>query len=463
MPCRWAGVATRTGAGTRPDLRTPALLERPGWLARYQRGLVVLDVALVVVAIAAALVLRSSVGSGELDGLTYGAAALLLGVSWCAALALTRSYEARYLEEGPEELKRVAQAGVRVAATVGIVCFVGKLGLSRGFVSLVLPLGTTLLLAGRVGARAVLRCRRRQGHWQHRVLVVGGAQQVRELAGQLALDSGFTVVGAWNPAGSVSDVGVPAFDGEQDVQWLAATTGADTVAVTAWEGMSPAFLQGVALALETTRVDLVVAPALLGATGSRVAVDPAAGLPLLRLHDVELAGVDRVVKGVLDRVTAAALLLLLSPVLAAAALALRLTGSPVLTSQERIGRDAGAFGLLRFAVHDPKAADRRGSRSRVGVVLERLHLAALPSLVNVLRGELSFVGPRAMPAHQRRATDVEEARLLRVKPGLTGLAQVRGRHPSSTEALHLDQQYVDNWSLGLDALVLLRTALRWLP
>ena len=434
--------------------------ERPAWLARYQRGLVLLDGLLLVVAIATALALRSSIGTSYLNTFWYAVAAMLLGGSWWAALALSRSYEARFLGEGPEEFKRVAQAAVRVAATVGVVCFLGKVPLSRGFVTLVLPLGTGLLLAGRFTARGVLHRRRRRGSWMHRVLLVGAGEQLEELSAQLdrAVVNGFEVVGVWTPAGEAPELGVPTVRGMVDVARVVGAVGADTVAVAAWPGISPEFLRAVSHDLETSAVDLVVAPSLLDAAGSRVSVHPAAGLPLLRLDDIELSGVGRYVKGVLDRVVAGLLLVVLSPVLLLCAVAVTLSpAQQVLVGHRRLGRDGEFFQLLRFDIHDPRAEDRRGALTRVGRFLSDHGLDDLPSLLNVVGGSMSLVGPRPVQPQRRRAEDVSDERLLRVKPGLTGLAQISGRKLEPQEALRLDQQYVDSWSLSLDTLVLFKT------
>lgn len=451
-----AAVSDMIEAVSTPTLPT----ERPAWLARYQRGLVVLDGALLVVAIGTALTLRSSIGHSPLNALWYSIAALLLGGSWWAALGLSRSYEARFLGEGPEEFKRVAQAAVRVAASVGVVCFLGKVPLSRGFLALALPLGTVLLLTGRFAARGLLHRRRRQGAWMHRVLLVGAGEQLQELTAQFdrAVVNGFEVVGAWTPAGEMPDLPVPSYQGMVDVETVVAAVGADTVAVAAWPGISPEFLRAVSHDLETSTVDLVVAPSLLDATGSRVAIHPAAGLPLLRLDDVELSGVGRAVKGVLDRLLALLAVVALSPALLACIVAVAVSPSTnVLVGHPRLGRDGKPFELLRFDTGDPRPEDRRGALTRVGRFLQTHGLDDLPSLINVIRGDMSLVGPRPVHAQRRRSSDVVDERLLRVKPGLTGLSQISGRTLSPQESLHLDQQYVDSWSLSLDALVLFKT------
>lgn len=169
-------------------------------------------------------------------------------------------------------------------------------------------------------------------------------------------------------------------------------------------------------------------------------------------------------KRFLDVVGAATLLVLLAPVLGAVAVlvALRL-GCPVLFRQPRPGLRGETFTILKFrSMHrvDPAAglvhdADRL---TPFGAWLRSTSLDELPSLWNVLRGEMSFVGPRPSLCRYLDLYTAEQARRHDVRPGLTGLAQVRGRNALPwPERLRSDVEYVDTWSLGLDARILLRT------
>ncbi len=176
----------------------------------------------------------------------------------------------------------------------------------------------------------------------------------------------------------------------------------------------------------------------------------------------------RRVKRAIDTAGAGALLLLLSPLLAAAAAMVALEdGRPVLFSQERVGRDGRPYRLWKFRTmrrHDaaPEAVGQvHGEHplvTRVGRVLRRFKVDELPQLVNVLRGEMSLVGPRPTIASQVAAYDEFQRRRLRVAPGLTGWAQVNGNVSLSwRERIELDVWYVDHWSLALDARILLAT------
>ncbi|MGW9042268.1 sugar transferase [Streptomyces lydicus] len=174
------------------------------------------------------------------------------------------------------------------------------------------------------------------------------------------------------------------------------------------------------------------------------------------------------VKRTLDLVVAAALLPAAAPLLLGCALAVRLADGPgVLHRQERAGRGGRTFALLTFRTvrrrdGDGAAADDAAARSRVGRLLDRTSLAGLPQLWNVLRGDLSLVGPRPeRPGAVQQLTQhhPEYAARLRMPPGLTGLAQVHARRGglSAEDRVRLDNLYIDSWSLWQDLRLVLRT------
>lgn len=170
----------------------------------------------------------------------------------------------------------------------------------------------------------------------------------------------------------------------------------------------------------------------------------------------------------LDVLAAGVLLVLASPLLLAAAIAIRLEGGGVIYRQRRVGRDGRPFELrkLRTMVSGAEhmgagiavaAGDSRITRT--GTLLRRYSLDELPNLVNVLRGEMAIVGPRPTIQSQVDEYTPRQRRRLEVKPGLTGWAQVNGRTSLPwAERIELDVWYVDNRSLALDLKILARTA-----
>ena len=185
----------------------------------------------------------------------------------------------------------------------------------------------------------------------------------------------------------------------------------------------------------------------------------------------------RVVKGLLDRLLAAVAMVLLSPLFAGLALWIVIeSGRPVIFRQTRAGKDAKPFSMLKFRTMVANAVelgrelklsddpfgllpnDPRITRS--GRFLRRTSLDELPQLVNVLRGEMSLVGPRADIVEQVANYTESDRRRLAVRPGITGWAQIHGRDAIPwPKRFELDAWYIENWSLGLDARIVARTAL----
>jgi lipopolysaccharide/colanic/teichoic acid biosynthesis glycosyltransferase len=169
-----------------------------------------------------------------------------------------------------------------------------------------------------------------------------------------------------------------------------------------------------------------------------------------------------------DVAIAGTALVVASPLLGLAALAVKLeNGGPVLYRQSRVGRAGVDFELLKLrtmvvgaeTMGAGYAVDQSDSRiTRAGRILRRLSLDELPQLWNVIRGEMSIIGPRPTLRYQVERYDAEQARRLEVKPGITGWAQVRGRASLPwDERIALDVWYIENRSVWLDVKILAKT------
>jgi exopolysaccharide biosynthesis polyprenyl glycosylphosphotransferase len=430
---------------------------------------------------------RFGASAGGVHGLSYYGVAALVGLAWLAALASSRCYEARFLGSGPEEYRRISNASVHVVAAVALVCYGLKLDVARGFVALVLPLGTVLLLLGRYVARQELYRKRRHGRCSHRVLVVGAAGPAEDLIRQLRHEplAGLQVVGACLPGGGgaaleVAGAQIPVVGSLSTVVAAMTEVRADTLAIASSPGITGEALRRLSYELEGTGVDLLVAPALTNVTGTRIHIRPVAGLPLLHVDEPELTGGRKVVKNVFDWSTALVMLVLLLPLLLGISLAVRLSSKgPVLFRQIRVGRDGSLFCIYKFRTMYADAEQRLAELAaanehdgvlfkmredprvtRVGRFLRHYSLDEFPQLVNVIRGQMSLVGPRPpLPSEVEQYEGHAHRRLL-VRPGCTGLWQVSGRSNLSWEdTVRLDLQYVENWSLGLDLLILVKSVL----
>ena len=324
-----------------------------------------------------------------------------------------------------------------------------------------------------------------RGRCLRRVLVVGHAASVAGLTGQLRHERyhGLEVVAACLPRLYELPAQlrtVPVAEGLDLAAETADQVGADTVIVLACPELDGPHLRRLAWQLERQDIELVVASALVEVAGERTTIRPIDGLPMLHVEHPRLSGPRWVVKALFDRLGAAFALLLLAPVLAGCALAIKLDRNapgPVLFKQIRVGRHGRPFAIWKFRTMRCDAEDllaelralnehdgvlfkvRQDPRvSRVGRVLRRYSMDELPQLVNVLRGEMSLVGPRPPLPSEVEAYPADMRRRLVVKPGLTGLWQVSGRADLSwDEAMRLDLRYVENWTLTLDLIIGLRT------
>jgi sugar transferase EpsL len=183
---------------------------------------------------------------------------------------------------------------------------------------------------------------------------------------------------------------------------------------------------------------------------------------------VSLRSVGLALKRAVDVAGAAVGLTAGAPLFVASAVAVRLSmGGPVLFRQTRPGFKGRPFEVLKFrTMSNARAEDGRllpdaQRLTRVGKVLRATSLDELPQLLNVLKGEMSLVGPRPLLMQYLPRYSPEQRRRHDVKPGITGWAQVNGRNAVGwRERFALDVWYVDNWSLGLDAKILAMTALR---
>jgi exopolysaccharide biosynthesis polyprenyl glycosylphosphotransferase len=409
---------------------------------------------------------------------------LLVGL-WALALRFggTRNY--RVVGQGSTEYKLVADASGRLFGLVAIVAFIFKIDLARGYILLAFPVGILVLLFFRWAWRQWLAVEREQGRFASNVLLIGSEQSVRHIATQLARDTsaGYKVVGAWVkgvPAGAVIDDVPVRTSGESDsIVEALDSFGADTVVVTSSDALSAAELRELSWQLVPGVHHLVLAPSLTDVGGPRIHTRPVAGLPLIHVETPRSEGWKKYGKRSLDIVGSGLLLLVLSVPLLLVALAVKVTSSgPVLYRQERVGLNGEPFEMLKFRsmkenadaeLHRLLAAQGTEGKplfkvkddprlTPIGKALRKYSIDEFPQLLNVLKGEMSLVGPRPQREAEVALYDNTAFRRLLIKPGMSGLWQVSGRSELSWEdSIRLDLYYVENWSLMGDFVILWRT------
>jgi exopolysaccharide biosynthesis polyprenyl glycosylphosphotransferase len=400
----------------------------------------------------------------------YALIALMTPVAWVALLASLGDYRIGRIGLGADEYKGVFNAALRLTALICFAAYVVRVPISREYVGVALPSGTLLTLVFRYSARKTVHRLRRGGRCTHAVVAIGSPDSTGALARHLQGDytAGLTVVATLELAR------------EPDIDKLFALLadyGADTVAVAST--IEPDLLRRLGWRLEGRGITLLVAPALTNIAGPRITIRPVSGLPLLEVDEPDLMGGRQRVKAVLDRVAAAAMLALLLPCLAVVALMIRGTSrGPVLFTQQRLGRGGRPFTIYKFRTMFEGAerrfhelveaqpenvggmfvkAQRDPRVTTIGRWLRRFSVDELPQLFNVLRGDMSLVGPRPLPPEVLH-TGADVRRRFLVRPGMTGLWQVSGRSDLPyDEAVRLDLYYVENWSLSFDLMILWKT------
>ncbi|PZG16316.1 UDP-phosphate galactose phosphotransferase [Micromonospora craterilacus] len=414
---------------------------------------------------------------------------IALPFAWLIVLALNRTYETRYLFVGNDEYARVVRSGLALTTTLAIVAVAFDFRLARGYVIIAMPLMVFATVVVRYLVRQRLHRSWAGGDRLHRVILVGHEHAVGEMTKRLRRERyhGLGVVGACLPyeqahsalrrvPGSLP----PILGAFEDVATAVGRTGADTVVVLSCPEIAGAALRRLAWQLERDDVDLIVASNLVDVAGDRTTIRPVDGLPMLHVEHPRLKGGRRLVKGAFDRVSALLLLILATPLLLVIALLVRFApsaGGPVIFRQERVGRNGRLFVIYKFRTMYVDAEDRLAELlhrnehdgglfkirddprvTPVGHWLRRFSLDEIPQLVNVVKGDMSLVGPRPPLAREVANYPPDMRRRLVVKPGLTGLWQVSGRSDLSwEESIRLDLSYVENWSLTMDLTILLRT------
>ncbi|GGW61284.1 exopolysaccharide biosynthesis polyprenyl glycosylphosphotransferase [Streptomyces galilaeus] len=453
------------------------------WEQRYRRTVIINDTvttAFVVAAIGNFFGARDAANWHEKWGiLAFGTELLVLG-----ALAVSRAWTPAVLGQGAEEFRRLGRS--LFAATV--VLALGGIALTSRNIKLwifvAIPAIAVVTMTSRYVLRLWLHRQRKEGRCLRPVLAAGSPATVRDLINRTRkfphlgwrVDAVCTTDGRGIDGDQLD--GVPVVGRLADVADHVRHDGYRVVAVTPDPHWSPDRLQRLAWNLEGSDAEMIVAPVLMEVAGPRLHVDAVLGIPLLRVSMPTFSGGRHAVKGVVDRMGAAILLVLFAPLMVFVALTVMVDSrGGAFYRQRRVGKDGREFTIVKFrtmVAGADRARDALADRNegagllfklrrdprvtRVGAVLRRYSIDELPQLFNVLTGSMSLVGPRPPLPEESAAYGPVIRRRLLVKPGLTGLWQISGRSDLSwEEAVRLDLRYVEDWSLALDTVILWKT------
>jgi exopolysaccharide biosynthesis polyprenyl glycosylphosphotransferase len=458
------------------------------WRHAYAKRLAVTDTIIVCAAVAFAQIARFGFDDSRVVGLNllnaeleYSMFSIALALVWSLTLQLSGSRNAKVIGGGSLEYKRVADATLRLFGVLAILAFGFQLQLARGYVLVAFPIGLVLLFLGRWQWRRWLLTQRTRGRFAHHAVVLGEREKSRHVGASIMREPGLGVqlLGAVTENGSDQDLlpGVPVLAGLDNALEAVLASGADTVVYSGSDRFSPEALQELGWELEAAKIELLVAPALTGIAGPRLHSIPAPGLPLIQVDYPAFEGTKYLAKRTFDIVGSVLALLVLSPIFAVLAVCVRQDGGKALFRQQRIGVGGRRFEMLKFRTMVVNAEDQLPSLldqsdgnavlfkmrndprvTAVGRALRRHSLDELPQLINVLRGNMSLVGPRPPLTSEVEHYDHRTQRRFLVRPGITGLWQVNGRSDLSwDDSVRLDLFYVENWSLTGDLVILWRT------
>lgn len=468
---------------------------RYGQLANF--SLKVTDLALMLLALAVGIVINYapaealSLSDYAVDFLSTRVKVLnallcaLLLVIWAVSFSLQGVYRSHRLSALREELNEIARAIFFASAALLIVGQLGQWRTITVFTAASVGLIAMVLIgATRVLLRLNLRRLRLRGHNLKKILIIGTGPRAEWFAKQVLHrhDFGYSLVGYVDTKVRFNNNGLShvAWLGDvQDLPRIISNEVIDEVFIALPIKSQYSQIESAITTLEEQGIPVHLLSDLFPHKLARSRAWEFEGTPLLSLHSAPSVTWKTELKRLMDIVCSAVLLALLSPLLALVASAIKLDSrGPVFFVQDRVGFNKRRFRILKFrtmrrdAEARMKEIEHLNEKSgpifkirndpritRLGRWLRKTSIDELPQLVNVLLGDMSIVGPR--PLAVRDALKMEEAwqkRRFSVKPGLTCLWQVSGRSNLTFEQwMELDLKYIDDWSLGLDGLIVLRT------
>jgi exopolysaccharide biosynthesis polyprenyl glycosylphosphotransferase len=396
-------------------------------------------------------------------------------------LAAQRLYKARVCAVRSVELSRLARTSVVCAVAVAWLNHTQRIGPSVRVDTVAALCSFLVLVCVRTGYQSWLRTCRARGLFCRRVCILGANDEAEDLVHLFEdqPDIGYRVVAVLESADEWvnRDCGVPAFVPGPDVAAAVRSVGATGVIVAA-SAVDSYSLDKIVRQLVGKGLHVQISSGLTRIGHRRMRAVPLSHQVLFYVEPPSLSLWQSALKRAIDLIGASIALLFTVPILLGTALAIKVDdGGPVFYRQERVGRDDRRFQVIKFRSMVPDAGARLAELSglnerngplfklsvdprvtRVGRILRSTSIDELPQLFNVLKGEMSLVGPRpALPAEVAQF-DVDLLDRTSVRPGITGLWQVEARdNPSFLAYRRLDLFYVDNWSIVMDLTILIAT------
>jgi lipopolysaccharide/colanic/teichoic acid biosynthesis glycosyltransferase len=387
---------------------------------------------------------------------------------WLILFALNQLYDVRYLLAGLQEYGKII-----VACTLGILVLVvlsfvePNLSVSRSWLVLCWVFGILFVGIERFLIRRIVRILRGRGYFLTRALIVGANEHAKAIARQLApaTQSGVQVIGFLDdylPLDSVVLRDLRVLERPTALARIAnemhATEAIVVQGAIAWESFMEIITQSASL---LSGVQIKLSPGFYELLSTGVTLSHEGFVPLLALERNRITGIDALLKNTLDYGLALIAFILASPLIGLGALLVWLaTRGPIFEPYYVLGTGQKPFTTWKFRTHHADPA-RNTEDHAFAKPLYRLGLDKLPQFLNILRGEMSFVGPRPIPVSRASIYQEWLPTLLAVKPGFTGPWVVAGPEVQSLEdEIRLDLYYIRRWTIWLDLQILLQTLLR---
>ena len=405
-----------------------------------------------------------------------------LGFLFLYAALVVLACKGNDLYRTPKELSAIDETiavikavGLATALLVLFMFTTGNRQMPRTAIAYTGALNVVTLSAWRYAKRRYVLRRALQGVSASRILIVGAGESGRAFASWLEANRhlGYHICGFLDDH---MNSGGRMLGGTTDLRRVALEEFADQIFIALPADRE--FVKQVFLEARRLRLDVNVVPDIYDGLGWHAPIHTIGGFPILELHGQPIPALGLAIKRIVDMALGSIFLFLAMPLLMLAALWVWLDSKgPILYSAPRVGKKGKNFRCHKFRTMIVGADEQKdvlravNQRSgpffkidndpritRSGVWLRRFSIDELPQLLNVIRGDMSLVGPRPHPLDDVELYRAEDLRRLDVKPGLTGLWQVAARRDPSFETnMHLDLQYIENWSLALDARILLKT------
>lgn len=458
----------------------------PSMLKRYHQFLVslifIVDIGVTLAALTAAYLFRFYSGliptpKGIPDASEYIKVLPICALICMATYSMQRLYVPRRVDRVAAEIFAIAKATLLTALFMAALTFFYRsFSFSRAVLVIFCFFNILFLSGTRLTLRFFLRQIRRKGWNQRHAIILGAGKLAQNTAERIHRNpwTGIRIVGFFDDREDRvgRDVaGVPVLGTLEDVRRVVAEGRIDHLYIALPIQEYPK-IDPLLDALSRETVDIRFVPDFPRLVSLKPHLTDLDGLPVMSIRGTPIFGWNRVMKRAVDILLSLLVLFLLAPFFVLIALAIKLTSrGPVFYVQERMGFDGRIFKIYKFRTMRPDAEKKTGAtwareddprRTRLGRLLRRSSLDELPQFFNVLRGEMSIVGPRPeRPVFIRKFKETMPRYMMRhkIKAGITGWAQVNGwrGNTSLKKRLQYDLYYLENWSLWFDFRIMLRT------